>query len=396
MSNPSQAVSIPGIYRDVMRHLPKTIEDLYTRRLDEVARIIKIREELNMGRRMVSWTADYKWEATPWDWVLKELKYLGNDMMGRKKWKKVAAYKLAKAAQIALPKIKAEWKTKEANARFIALKTSVMIKKAFYEEYANLKKAKEGELRADLDSKKNIKQKHLKDLMKWIIVNHEFQYQIPEESYYSLCKLLNPTIEIKAKDVVQSKVAEVKPYENDFFLMGFCDNDFNAPSLSIYDSFDYNEDAPRLMLIDDPYSEQSSTPLPPPLADQEMDTDLTNLMTIPPCNYDEIINHPLNLIDKTEEEVIEANLSGKVKKAQKPSEKKVEGENVLENLNEIFYGDTDKRKACRQIIDEGLVFFNTTEALEHKLNGHEDKELMDYLNHLPECTDPLYHEINQQ
>lgn len=372
--------------------MPKTIEDLYTVRLETVTKIIKLREERNMGRRMVSFSGNYSWDATPWDWVLRELNFVGNDMTGERMWKKAAAFKLAKEAQIAVPKIMAEWKYRAVSTKIVALKTSAIIKQAFYEQYTDLKRTKDNsELIPDADNKRNRMGRRLRDIMRWTIVNHEFQYNIPTETYYSLCKQLNPKFEKRPRpSKLQEQTEEVqeKLYENDFFSMKLPSNDIGPPSVTLFDTYEYNDDVPRIMSLNDPFPDSLLASGPSALDDPAVNLDLTNLVEVPPCNYDEIIDDPLSVLE------IPKNQEGKSEAMEKIEVAELK---VLENLNEIFFdGAKEIQKRSSRRMNDEITFFDVKEELKHTLYKPEDEEFMDYINYLPECTDPLYQKVNKQ
>jgi len=368
--------SASRIKLSVQQTLPKTLEDLYSIKLDQVTEAIKGREEHNMGRRMASCTNEYVWDGTPWDWVLRELSHIGADKTCGRKWKRVAAYKLAKAAKETVPKIIADWKYKEVSTKLVALKTSTIIKQAFYEQYTCLKKAKEelGQV-ADVNNKKGRMGKRLRDIMQWVIVNYEFQYEVKAEAYHSLNLKLNPNFERKSQ-TVKAQEEENKDNENNLFMS-------KVPSVSLYDPFEYNYDAPRLMSLADPPPESLLTLGPSSLTDSPMNMDLSNLMEVPLCDYDEIVSNPLNILGhpKLEETKIEPK-----------NETQIQEYTLLNNVSEIFFAPTkDKKNKV-----EDVIMFDVNEELKHTIYNNEDEEFMEYYTYLPEYNDPLYSKLKKR
>lgn len=390
----------------IKRQLPKTLEDYYNLKLEYVNKVVKAREERNWGRRMVSWTSNYSWEATCWDWALVEFKYIAADIHDVRKWKRAAAYKLAKEAQAAVPKLMEEWRYKEGSSRLIALKTSVIVKKAFYEQYLSLKKVKdENGTTADMETKKIRLGRRLQDIMRWMIVNNDFQYEVPADNYKKLCSSLNANYIKKERVVHPAKNPKppnamndvpMKNSESYMYMMQFSSNEMGPSGVSLYESFEDAEGGPRLMGLHDPSPDNLLAPMPL-LADAPLNLDLSNLAEIPPCNYDEIIEEHLIIIGKPKQEVLKT----VIKAGPDEEEKK-----ILEDLNEIFFPEPDPpspddssqpRRVVKKVEEEEKVaFFDLDMELQHKIYGPEDNEFMDYLIHLPECTDPLYDQLNQR
>jgi len=379
----------PEQYKEefIRTHLPKTIDSLYEEKFRYICKCIRTREKNNMGKRMLNWTADYSWPATGWDWVLEELKFISNDIIGGKKWKKAAGHKLAMAAKIALPMIKTEWKTKDASIKLVALKTSVIVKQAFYDQYISLKKKKESEPNPDIEPKNDRMTKRLQENMQWIILNHEFQYEVPEQSYYLLSKQINPNLQRKIPPSIRSLPNEVKSFENNLFLKELPPNEFSPPSISIYDSLEYNDDLPPIIRLNDPYSE-NLMPTFSLLAESMKDMDLSSLMEVPLCDYSEILNSSLNVYFKSQ------NAESSIAKGLKTEE-----QHVSNSINDIFYtAPQDKESQSMEmkalLENNEVTLFDVNEQLEHKLYKPEDEEFMEYVNYLPEGTDPLFNEIS--
>jgi len=391
----------------IRRQLPKTLEDLYSQKLEYVNKAVKAREDKNWGRRMVSWTSNYSWEATPWDWTLDELKYIAADTHDIRKWKRAAAYKLAKETQAAVPKLMEEWRYKESSTRLVALKTSVIVKKAFYEQYTSLKKVKdENGTVADVENKKSRMGRRLQDIMRWIIANNEFQYEVPTNTYNKLCKLLNPNYIKKEKSLVDPiknvKVAPVNDVSNKstdhyMYMMPFSPNEILPSPVSLYEPFEENEEGPRLMSLHDPSPDNLLAPIPASTTDPLVNLDLSRLIEIPPCSYDEIIDDPLTIEGKPKQPAV---------KTEAATVSDEEEKKILEDLNEIFFVEpeppsTDESSQPKKVVkkideDETIAFFDTGKSLKHGIYAPEDSEFMDYLNYLPECSDPLYDQINHK
>lgn len=391
----------------IRQQLPKTLEDLYNKKLDYIDRAVKSREERNWGRRMVNWTSNYSWAATPWDWSLEELKYIAADTHDVRKWKRAAAYKLAKEAQAAVPKLMEEWRYRESSTRLVALKTSVIVKKAFYEQYTSLKKAKdENGTTADVENKKTRMGRRLQDMMRWMIITNQFQYEVPTETYGKLCKGLNPNYIKKERPAIDptrsvkttTPMNDVsnKNMDNFFYMMPFSANEMGPSSVSLYEPFEDN-DAPRLMALHDPSPDNLLEPLPLSSTDPLVNMDLSTLVEIPPCNYDEIIEDQLRIVGKPKQPLI---------KTEAVSGSDEEEKKMLEDLNEIFYAEpeppsTDDSSQPKKIVkkieeDEAIAFFDPNKELTHFIYNPEDSDFMDYLNYLPECSDPLYNQISQR
>jgi hypothetical protein len=333
---------------------------------------------------MLSCTGGYVWDATSWDWLLLELSHVATDSTSARKWKRAAAYTLAKAAQVAVPRMMADWKYKEVSTRLVALKTSTIIKQVFYEQYICLKKAKdESKPIADHDSKRGRMGKRLRDIMRWVIVNHEFQYEVKNEAYHFLNLKLNPDFERKLQAMNTQKMS--KANENNLFLSKFLLNDI--PSGSFYDSFEYNYDAPRLLTLD-PFPESLLTLGPSSLTDSTTNMDLSNLIEVPPCDYDEIVNDPLNILGPLKLQPAET---------EPKDETQLQEYKLLKSINEIFYTPimnppTNNTKEDKV---EDIVMFDVNEELKHTIYSNEDEEFMDYFTHLPELNSSYYFKLNK-
>ena len=345
---------------------------------------------------MVNCMADYNWSATPWDWVLNEMKYVSTDMINGKKWKKAAAYKLSKEVQLEVPKIIEEWKYRETATKLVALKNSVLIKQAFYEQYIYLKNAKEEhELLIDFDSKKSKIGKSLQNLMRWVILNQEFQYEVPKTAYERLCVRLNPEEKLRGKDNIMpinslqelSSLNEMKPSANDLLLMGM--HDIGPSLMSMYESFEYRDGAPPIMILHDPNPGSFIESVPMPLNNTLLDMNLANLIEIPECNYNDIVDAPLNITGIPKSKKINPDIINGP-----------EGEELktLESLGEIFYIAPKSDEKASKMIDknEEFIVFDINKNLMHNISRLEDKEFMEYIGYLPECTDDSYQMINRK
>ena len=129
--------------------LPETLEDLYASKIKTVDRAIALREEKNCGRRMPSWTRDYSWTATRWDWLLEELRFVGIDSWELRKWKKAAAYKLAHDVLTHSRTLCAQWRYRDAAKRAVALMAAASVKQAFAAVHAEYKQSAAVHMTAD-------------------------------------------------------------------------------------------------------------------------------------------------------------------------------------------------------------------------------------------------------
>ena len=161
---------------------------------ESINRIIKFRETHNFGRRMICDTNDYLWQGSPWDWVLYELEYIGMDSISIIKWKKAAAYLLALDAKRASTYLSYNWKNNKVITKLIAIKSSALVKQAFYDQYMHLKRFKdEGKSISELEPKRLRTKRHLQNLMRWIILHYGFQYEVPTTVYKELLTILDPS-----------------------------------------------------------------------------------------------------------------------------------------------------------------------------------------------------------
>lgn len=371
--------------------IPKSVEELRSLKYEQNIKMNRYREELRMGRRMVSCTHEYEWDATARDWVLEEMKWIAVDTISRLKWKKAAAYKLAKAAQVAVSKIMEEWRYKETTTRLVALKTSAIIKQAFYNQYTNLKKAKkENTTVANVDIRKAHMGKRLQAIMRWIIVNYEFQYEIPIETYNTLCKKINTNAEKKTGSTeksVTTLATQNSPNERDQVVLKFSSYRMGPEGAFTYDSFEFNGKAPSIMLVNTAFAENLLEQASSSSDDQLTNINLANLMEVPSCDYDEIVNSPLIITGSFKSRTAEAT-------QEKATEDKEQ--EMLEDLQEIFLIEpessenstkTKKITSIQKDTIELLAFFDINKALKHKIYTAEDEEFMDYIRYLPEYDD---------
>ncbi len=430
---------LPNPIAAIKRQLPETLEDLYNQKIECMGKAIKYREERNWGRRMTCWTNEYSWQATPWDWTLEELKYIGADTYENMKWKRAAAFKLASEAKIMAPKMIEEWRYKETSTRLVALKSSVLIKQAFYTQYSEMKRLKDEYMGNPTTPPINPMASRLQDIMRHMIANYGFQHDIPEVTYKDLYKKLNPQDEKKEPSAAAasssivtipkppnlvsatSAAASSQPLDSlgnknpdgDLFVLRFSSHDIVPSSAPLYEPFpDYNDDAPRIMTLRDPTADHLLAFPHESIANMN----LANLPDIPPVNYDELLSEPLKIQGRPKPIEVKAEpMTG------------VEGEErkVLEEIENIVFMETEtaagvsddsqgngtgnnNKKAGGTVTtaatttgkkpeeEEGYVFFDVTKQLLHTLPKPEDPEFMDYMTNLPECSDPLYHKINQK
>ena len=296
-SQPPSITQARPIYKT---RVPRTIEDFYMIKIDYINRAIKLREERNWGRRMNSWTNKYSWTATSWDWILEELKYIGTDTMDGLKWKKAAAYKLANEVKKAIPKIMEEWRCKETAGRLISIKNSAIIKQAFYDQYKNLKKAKEeGKSISSVSIKKVRTGGRLQELMRWIILNYEFQYEVPTSAFDKLYKCLYPNTERKKQSGTELSTTDkhinamndiMKDVDGEIFSSNYETDCIGPSSNSLFYTISYNDESQNLLILYDPSLDTLLAPVPMPLNDQLGNINLSSLPTLPLCTYDNIID----------------------------------------------------------------------------------------------------------
>ena len=393
-------MTVNQIKAQFKRQLPTTLVDLHAQRLEFVNKAVKSREERNLGRRMITGIEGYSWIGTPWDWVMDELKFIAADTADVMKWKRAAASKLARDAKNFLPRIQEEWRCGETSERLVALKVSVLVKQAFYDQYLELKKFKEA-----ADSTKKVRTgSRLQDIMRWVIVNHEFQYEIPEENYDKLFRRLYPNTvrEIKSNNILKipnlpSEIsANAKPTDNEMFTVRpSSHHEMGQSPVSLYEAYEFNEDAPNIISLHDPFPDSLLAPVPMSPSDPLSSLDLSNLLDVPSCNYDEIVETPLNIITIPKPQII---------KTEPVKRLEDEERRILEDLNEIFFSepepstseDSSKKETKKVKEDDILEFFDFEKQLEHKINRSDDEEFKEYINYLPECLDSTYYRMNHE
>ncbi len=416
----------------IRRQLPETLEVLYEQKLELMKRTIKYREEKNWGRRMPSWTAEYVWPGTPWDWTLEELKYVANDSWELRKWKKAVAYKLAHEAKAAAAKMMEDWRYRESANKMVALKTSVMVKQAFYQQFAETKRMKDDYLAGSVDqmmstsggAKRPRMTRRLQDFIRHVIATYSFQYETPDGTYKDLCKKLS--VRPEEKKEVPVPVArppppvepKPNPADSNIYLLASQHADMGPAPTSLYDQpfpdFFGNhlgEDMNQLLLKDQTTADNLLA-LPQPFPD-DLAT-LSSAPDIPAKNYDEFLNDTFRVQWKPS--------NGPVKREVKaenpapnpaPADPELEERKMVEDLEVVFLAEnetaaptedsqqqTSKKpnpgKVASKEEDEGMVFFDMSKNLIHTLPKSEDTEFVEYMTHLPECTDPLYHKANQK
>ena len=359
-----------------------------------MGKAIRFREERNWGRRMTNWGNDYAWPASPWDWVLEELKYVSMDSLENKKWKKAIAYKLANEAKAVAPKLLEEWRYRETSTKLVALKSSVMIKQAFYSQYTEMKRSRDEypanpmnpiDPLAGTEPKKPRLNSRLQDIMRRIVATYGFQHDIPETTYKELYNKLSPkgqkkeTITgaappiIKVQPAATAAETTTKNSDNDIFLFRFHPSEMVPHSTVMYESYDFNDDAPHIIPLRDSTADGllvfPQTTMNDPLANVNM----SNLPEIPLRNYDELLTDPLNIL-------------GAPKAIAEKKEPMTGPETEATPMD-----DSQPKKIVKKIEEEeGFIFFDPTKPLAHMLPKSEDTEFMDYMTHLPECSDPLY------
>ena len=129
------------------------------------------------------------------------MRYISNDVWEMRKWKKAIAFELAKKAKQLVTIMKAEW----TFSKLAALKTAVIIKQGFHNEYREIKKTmpNNGSTLNPIDplnlmnrtEKPKISPK-LQELMRKMICTHSFQNDCLENDY----KELRTKLQLKEED----------------------------------------------------------------------------------------------------------------------------------------------------------------------------------------------------